>query len=76
MYTPYVVPISVKGIVMEEEKIWLRFNERQEWELPGGKMDAGEQPNETVVRELREELGLEVEPTRLVDAYLYTIKVS
>ena len=75
-HAPYLVPVSAKGIVFENDTVWLRKNERNEWELPGGKIDSGEQPEETVSRELLEELGFKVEVTKLIDARVYTIRNS
>lgn len=76
MLNAYSVPISVKGIVFQDEKVWLRRNERNEWELPGGKLDNEEQPEKAVVRELKEELGFEVEVADIIQANLYQIEKS
>ena len=39
------------------------------WTLPGGGVDHGESPHDTVRRELYEEAGLEAKTTRLVDVH-------
>jgi 8-oxo-dGTP diphosphatase len=39
---------------------------KPEWEIPGGMVEPGESPRAACARELREELGLDLEPGRLL----------
>jgi 8-oxo-dGTP pyrophosphatase MutT (NUDIX family) len=39
------------------------------WMLPGGQLEPGESPQEAVVRELREEVGVGAAPERFVGVY-------
>ena len=50
-------PVSVKGVAVQYGQVLLLENERAEWELPGGKLELGEDPQECVAREIREETG-------------------
>src|SRR4051794_3265658 len=51
-------PVSVKGVVALNGRFALLRNERNEWELPGGKLEAGEEIDSCLVREIREELNV------------------
>ena len=55
------------------EQIQLLQNERDEWELPGGKLELGESPEDCVRREIHEELGLHVTTGPLLDSWVYHI---
>src|SRR5665213_1506816 len=67
-------PISVKGIVFVNNKIVLLKNERQEWELPGGKIEENESAEQCAIREIKEELAIDVQIVSLVDVWMYNIQ--
>lgn len=73
-YRPATFPISVKGVVGPDQRVLLLKNERDEWELPGGKLDPEESPEACVVREIQEESGWDVGVGPLLDAWVYRIR--
>lgn len=66
-------PVSVKGVAVQGGKVLLLENERAEWELPGGKLELGEDPADCVVREIGEESGWKVTAGPLLDCWQYHI---
>ena len=50
-------PVSVKGVLLAPSgEVVLLLNEREEWELPGGRIELGESSVECLAREIREDL--------------------
>ena len=63
----------MKGVVIVEDHVILLQNERDEWELPGGKPMPGETPEDTVAREISEEMNIPVTVGDIVDVWMYEI---
>lgn len=61
--------VRVTGVVIEDDRILLLNQDTDTgrgWSLPGGKVEEGETIRDALVREMREETGLDVEPGRLL----------
>jgi 8-oxo-dGTP pyrophosphatase MutT (NUDIX family) len=77
-WQPERFPVSVKGVALRgsagtDGKVLLLENERAEWELPGGKLELGEDPRDCVVREIAEETGWRVTAGPILDCWQYHI---
>ncbi len=68
--------ITVKGIVVYHRRVLLLKRARPStdglgyWELPGGGLEYGETPNQALIRELKEETGLQIDVVK--PAYTFT----
>jgi 8-oxo-dGTP pyrophosphatase MutT (NUDIX family) len=72
-YLEYQLPISVKLVVDYRGKVALLKNERDEWELPGGKLEPSESPEHAVRREVAEELSITIGEVDIIDSWVYEI---
>jgi 8-oxo-dGTP pyrophosphatase MutT (NUDIX family) len=66
-------PVSIKGVLIHDDKVLLLKNEREEWELPGGKLELGETPEDCLAREIEEETGLNIAVGQILRPYVFYV---
>jgi 8-oxo-dGTP diphosphatase len=68
---PLAPLVGVGAVIVQEGRVLLVQRGREplkgRWSIPGGLIEIGEMLHEALVREVREETGLEVEPIELVE---------
>ncbi len=70
---------AMKALIVREGKflaLELEIGRRKLWDLPGGKVEDGEQPMQTLLREVKEETALDVEPEQPLGVYHFIRKTD
>lgn len=67
--------VGVGAVILDGEKILLEKRKnapsKGKWSVPGGLVELGENTDQAVIREVKEETGLEVYEPRLIDVVNY-----
>ena len=66
-------PTSIKGVLLIDGQVLLVKNARDEWELPGGRIEPGEEHPQALAREFAEELSIDVAASAPIDSYLFEV---
>lgn len=63
---PWINLLTAGLVCIKDHRLLLAFSKnKQAWYLPGGKIDAGENSQEALIREIEEELSFILQPERL-----------
>lgn len=66
---PLIIPSTAGAIIGEGKILLVRHHSLKKWQIPGGVQEIGESVEQTVCREIREELGLDLKPRALIGIY-------
>ena len=70
--------IAVKSFILNNNKLLILKREPKDvqkpeiWEIPGGRLDLGEDPREGLKRETKEETGIDSEPSQILNIRHFT----
>jgi len=68
-----LIPAASALIIHKEKVLFVRSNTTQEqWAFPGGKQQKNETPQQVVNREIKEELGIDIEIKKELGSFVYT----
>ena len=76
------VQFAQKAIIIKDNKLSMikkttkDLNNPERWEIPGGRKQVGETLDEHIIREVKEEVGLDVVPKNIFDLWEFKIKVD
>lgn len=66
--------ITVKAIIYRNDSVLLVQDHKGKWEMPGGKVDFNEHPEDTIRRELQEELGfINIVVGDIINAWTFSV---
>jgi len=70
---------AMKALVVRDSKflgLELEIGRKRLWDLPGGKVEDGEEPLKTLLREVKEETGLDVQVGKPLGVYHFLRKTD